>query len=91
MELVSLPALQEKLEKGDFLTGDALTRYGGTLRGNFSRKIFLLEEKEWYPLAGILARWGQANDPRLAPLLEKSDFLPLYLRPSEAEEKKRTK
>lgn len=101
LELLSISELREKVKTRGVLpgqrqdtcrvslTGDALVRYQEPCREFFGREVSLLE-KIVYPSARTLVRWFQAGDPRLTRLATPRDFLPLYLRPSEAEEKRKT-
>ena len=57
--------------------------------GWLGRKIRFLKEDAYFPTAGTLVRWFQAQDPRLRPFRSVRDFLPLYFRSSEAEEKRK--
>lgn len=78
----------KKFSDGMLLAGDALARYRDTLRDAAGRKkIHFLEEKFWYPKASTLVRWHQTKDQGLCVLKKPADFLPLYLRASEAEER----
>lgn len=77
-ELLSFRELTARLREGTRLVGDALIRYRDQLEGTLS-----------FPQAATLVRWFQARDRRLVPLKTPQDFLPLYFRMPEAEEKKK--
>ncbi len=68
------------------LTGNALERYGLEIKKN-SPKIRFLPEKLWYPNASSLISLFQAGDKKIEKLERPSDFIPLYFRLSEAEER----
>lgn len=89
LELLTLPELKRRISEETTLVGDALVRYGEDLRETFSKKVRFLKEDAYFPTAGTLVRWFQAQDPRLRPLRSVRDFLPLYFRSSEAEEKRK--
>lgn len=77
------------------LVGDALQKYGHALTEATGDKEFtLLNEKVWYPKASNLIKLherrlkNKASSP-LVELKTQKDFLPLYFRLSEPEEKKK--
>lgn len=88
-ELLSLPELSRRLTAGAVLTGDALARYGEALRKAVPFPLVFLEGPRTAPSAKTLVEWFQKKDPRLVRLNTSRDFLPLYFRASEAEEKKK--
>ena len=71
------------------LAGDGLLRYRKPLEEIFGPRLYFLDEKFFYPKASTLVEWFQKKDPRLVRLKAPGDFLPLYFRASEAEEKKK--
>ena len=89
-ELLSLSQLKTRIQKGAVLTGDALLRYRSSLEETFGNQVNFLREESWHPSAAVLVKWFQTRDPHLSPLKTPRDFLPLYFRASEAEEKRRT-
>lgn len=89
LELLTLPQLKTQIREGTVLAGDALTRYGEALKETFGKSIHFLKHRTGFPAAAVLAQWVQAGDKRLVPLKSPKDFLPLYLRASEAEENRR--
>ncbi len=68
------------------LTGNALERFGPEIKKHF-QKIHFLAEKLWYPKASSLISLFQARDKKIEKLEKPSDFIPLYFRLSEAEER----
>lgn len=80
LELLSPPELNSKITRGTVLAGESLERY------HFGHKI-----RAALPSAHTLAEWFYEEDPRLLPLKGPHDFLPLYFRASEAEEKRRAR
>ena len=88
-EILSLSQLKGRLQEGTRLTGDALVNYRVPLEETFGNRIHFLHPESWFPSAASLVRWFQASDPRLSLLKSPTDFLPLYFRVSEAEEKRR--
>ncbi len=88
-KLLSLDQLKSLAREKTFLAGDALDRYKAHFEKLFQSDRFL-SPKFWYPTAAILVKWYQAGDARLVPLKKSEDFLPLYFRASEAEEKRRS-
>lgn len=90
-----------RLPAGAVVAGDALIRYGDYFRdwrpssipGKFAAhppfKIRIAPSRHWYPKASALIRLFEKNDPKLFRLTRGAHFLPLYFRPSGAEERKR--
>ncbi len=68
------------------LTGNAIERYREEIIKKFP-KIHFSEEKLWYPTASSLISLFQAGDPKIVKLTAPEDFIPMYFRLSEAEEK----
>ena len=96
-EVVSLEQIVSRLPSEIYLTGDALARYqAGFEKAAGKKEIHFLPESLWYPKASTLIEWYEGMKPNLrgkltSPLqrLKKpADFLPLYFRLSEAEEKR---
>ena len=90
LEILSLAELKSRIREGTILTGDALMRYRTPLEEAFGKKVRFLPAQFWYPSAATLVKWFQAGDSGLMLLKTPRDFLPLYLRASEAEERRRT-
>lgn len=88
LELLPFSQLTRRVSEGTVLAGDALIRYRAELETRFGKQTLFLEKDKMYPSAGTLVEWYQSGDPRLVKLAEPKDFLPLYFRASEAEEKK---
>ena len=76
--------LARQVKPGTFMAGDALARYREFFKDNPS-----LDEKAWYPRASTLIRFYETGSKSLSRLAKPADFLPLYLRLSGAEEKKK--
>jgi tRNA threonylcarbamoyl adenosine modification protein YeaZ len=89
LELLSLPQLKVRIPEGTYLVGDAVERYREALEEAFGKRIHFLSPDFHFPSAATLVQWFQAQDSRLSPLKGPRDFLPLYFRASEAEEKRR--
>ncbi len=76
------------------VTGDAFQRYQKDFeKQSGKKKIHFLSDATWYPKASTLIEWFEKGrkDGVVSPLqsLKKpADFIPLYFRLSEAEEKK---
>ena len=67
--------------------GDALIRYQAELEKALGDRIHFLPEQTPCPSAATLVRWFQSRDDRLMLLQNPRDLVPLYFRPSGAEEK----
>ncbi len=89
LKLFSFDQLKSRVREKTFLVGDALGRYKASFEKNFQPER-LFSEKFWSPTASILVKWFQTGDARLVPLKKSEDYLPLYFRTSEAEEKRRS-
>lgn len=87
LELLSLSELITRVSNRTALAGDALVRYRQPLEKEFGNQILFLDEKYQFPSARTLVSWFQAQDGRLTALKAPGDFIPLYFRASEAEEK----
>lgn len=95
MSVRAFPEILEDLPAEVTLTGDALLRYQKFFEQGFSgskRKIHFLPSSQWTPRASSLiacfiesSRRGGVTPPLLQKLDKPRDFLPLYLRVSEAE------
>lgn len=72
------------------ITGDALLRYREKWAAAMPDKpITFLKEAFWYPRAANLIRFFQRKDKKMTRLESPKDFIPLYFRLSEAEERKK--
>jgi len=90
VQVLSSAELAAALEPGAYVSGDALRRYGETLRAAAPEKNWIaLPEKDWYPKAGTLLRWFREKKPALIVLKKPADFVPKYFRLSEPEERKK--
>jgi len=90
LEILSFPELRTRVREGTYLAGDARLRYQEKLEEIFGNRIHCLAQEAPFPAAATLVKWFQATDERLALLKGPQDFVPLYFRSSEAEEKRRT-
>ena len=87
-EAVSFNELKKLLPEHTVIAGDALLKYRGFFESEIPPKhLVYLPQESWYPKASTLISFFLNKDPRLVPLKKPSDFLPLYFRLSEAEEK----
>ena len=86
-EVLGVEEFCGRLRGGDFIAGDAIAKYGREIRRSAGAR--LLEERLWYPRASALISLWERRDAALVRLEKPSDFLPLYFRLAEAEEKKR--
>jgi len=89
LELLSLSGLRARVREGTHLVGDVLIRYRRELAETFGNRIHFLPEAASFPSAATLVKWFQAKDERLSLLKGPQDFVPLYFRSSEAEEKRK--
>lgn len=96
LEILTLEQMATSLSRYDSvaLAGDALTRHDKIIKNKTSKKTALrfLPETLWYPKASTLIRWMESPEQAfkngsLQKLQKTEDFLPLYFRLSEAEEK----
>ncbi len=88
-EVLESPVLASRLTPGTWVTGDALERHTAFFTEEAGLNPADLQEKSrWYPRAAVLIEWHQKRDRRLKALKKSVDFLPLYFRRSEAEEKR---
>ena len=91
-ETLPLIDLISKLPKEIFIAGDALARYQDMLiyqSEQSGKKIHFIPENKWYPNASTLIHWFENRDKKLVRLEKPRDFIPLYFRLSEAEERKK--
>lgn len=78
---VALPGeMARKPAQGGFFAGDGITKLDGKCPGR-------IPEKDWHPRASTLIELFETKDPLLKKLTRPKDFLPVYLRSSEAEER----
>lgn len=90
MEVLTPAETAERLPDGAWIAGNALARHQEKILGAAAEKnIRVLPEEFWYPKASTLIRWFLAKNPLLKPLQTPRDFLPLYARLSEPEERKK--
>ncbi len=88
-QAMTLEETVERLPQNVFILGDALRRHQEKiLQAAAKKNPHFLAETLWYPKAATLIGWALKKDPRLVPLKTAHDFLPLYFRLSEPEERK---
>lgn len=90
-ELLSFDQFKARISAGASFVGDALSRYQEPLEAIHGKRIHFFKPDTHFPSAAVLVRWFQTRDSRLSLLKGDRDFLPLYFRASEAEEKRRKK
>ena len=73
-----------QIPQGDGVAGDGLSKID-------SKDLAVVPEKNWLPQASTLIRLFEAQDPLLKKLIRPKEFLPVYLRSSEPEEKLKEK
>lgn len=78
--VLPIEELRSKLPEGSWLAGDGIRKFKPD-------GFVIAPEKNWYPKAATLIRLFEAKDPLLKKLLRPKEFLPVYLRSSEAEER----
>ena len=77
----------KELPAGTRVAGDGLA----VCDRDLLKKIHSLPEKYWTPRASALIKLYEKKDPLLKPFKRPKDFLPFYLRNSEAEERLKNK
>ncbi len=101
---LNLSEIAAKLPASGTLTGDALGRYAVPLKELLARtaakkKVTWLASENWYPKASALikvfekqtaAKTAPKRDLRLEKMEKPEDFIPVYLRRSEAEERRKS-
>ncbi|OGX11814.1 MAG: tRNA (adenosine(37)-N6)-threonylcarbamoyltransferase complex dimerization subunit type 1 TsaB [Omnitrophica bacterium RIFOXYB12_FULL_50_7] len=78
--VVSIDEMISGLPAGSWITGDGVTKLA-------AKDLAVVPEKNWSPRAATLIRLFEMQDPLLKKLTRPKEFLPVYLRSSEAEEK----
>lgn len=87
---VAFEEMKKILPEQTAILGDALVKYRGLFEAEMQNKsLACLPEKSWHPKAYTLISFFLNKDPRLVPLKTPKDFLPLYFRLSEAEERRK--
>ncbi len=80
-------ALDQIPEKA-LITGNALERHRAVFKNAPNKDFCFLEKDFWYPQAASMLRLQKSRPDAVKKLVSSSDFLPLYLRQSEPEERK---
>jgi tRNA threonylcarbamoyladenosine biosynthesis protein TsaB len=75
-------SLHEGIPEGNLVAGDGISKLDAS-------RLALAPKKDWVPRAATLIELFEAGDPLLKKLTRPKDFLPVYLRRSEPEEKLR--
>ena len=78
--VLSIDALGSELPPGSWIAGDGVPKL-------IAKNLAVAPEKKWIPRAATLIELLEAKDPLLKKLKHPREFLPVYLRSSEAEEK----
>ena len=76
--------MAQKLPQGSWIAGDGITKFD-------VKRFDQVPEKDRHPRAATLVELFETKDPLLKKLTRPKDFLPVYLRNSEAEERLREK
>ncbi len=71
------------------LAGDGLSADKNGILTRSGKKPIGVPEKSWHPKASTLITLFEKKDPMLRPLVKPKEFLPVYIRSSEAEERLR--
>jgi tRNA threonylcarbamoyladenosine biosynthesis protein TsaB len=89
-QLLQIEAFKQQLPHAVQVTGDAMARYAEILKQDMNNTVEILPESCWRPRAAALIHFFENDDPKLAPLTKPRDFMPLYFRLTEAEEKRKS-
>ena len=87
-KVLTFEIVRQYLSRGTGIAGNALSKYA-TAFASMVPETGLLPQSTWFPRASTLIHWFNKRDNRLTQLKEPADFIPLYFRLSEAEERKR--
>ena len=89
IQLLSMEELVRTLPENSWIAGDALIRYADIFKTYSTAKHWnFLSEPEGYPRASSLFDLWDKKNSQVQKLETPEDFVPLYLRLSEAEERK---
>ncbi|MFA5168554.1 MAG: tRNA (adenosine(37)-N6)-threonylcarbamoyltransferase complex dimerization subunit type 1 TsaB [Candidatus Omnitrophota bacterium] len=78
--VIPVDKMASVLPRGSWIAGDGVNKFE-------PNGWVIAPEKSWYPQASTLITLFETKDPLLKKLLCPKEFLPVYLRSSEAEEK----
>ena len=78
--VVPIDAMISELSRKSWIAGDGITKLA-------TENVSVAPEKSWIPRAATLIALFEAKDPLLKKMTRPKDFLPVYLRSSEAEER----
>jgi tRNA threonylcarbamoyladenosine biosynthesis protein TsaB len=78
--VLPIDTLASELPKGSWIAGDGIAKFA-------ARDLAIVPEKKWLPKAATLIILFETKNPLLKRLRRPKDFLPVYLRSSEAEER----
>jgi len=81
--------LSDIITDDSLLAGDGLAADKNGVLDRSGKKPLRAPEKFWHPKASTLITLFEKKDPMLRPLTKPKDFLPVYIRKSEAEERLR--
>lgn len=85
----SFEAFSDVLKDDCLLAGDGVEADKRGALNRPERKLVLAAKKYWSPKASTLIAFFEAKNPMLRALKKPQDFLPVYIRRSEAEERLR--
>jgi len=78
--VILIEEMARKFPRGNWIAGDGITKLDG-------KNLERIPEKDWHPRASTLIELFEMKNPLLKKLTRPKDFLPVYLRSSEAEER----
>jgi len=82
--VLPIETMASRLPEGSWIAGDGIRKFD-------PKGSAIAPEKSWYPKASTLISLFEAKDPLLKLLRSPKEFLPVYLRSSEPEEKLKEK
>ncbi|MBU9889454.1 MAG: tRNA (adenosine(37)-N6)-threonylcarbamoyltransferase complex dimerization subunit type 1 TsaB [Candidatus Omnitrophica bacterium] len=84
---LSLEAFSSRLNEDCCIAGDGIATDRCRILSRPERKLLLAAKKYWHPRASTLIAFFATKNPMLRALKDPKDFLPVYIRKSEAEER----
>lgn len=87
-QALEIPRALEMIPPKAIITGDALTRHLAAFESMKNKNFQFAPEDLWFPRAGALIHLYKKHPEKMKKLVSSSDFLPVYLRLSEPEERK---
>ena len=82
--VLSIDALSAEISKKSWIAGDGIKKMN-------TKDFAMVPERDWVPRAATLITLFETKNPLLRKLRRPKEFLPVYLRNSEAEEKLKDK